>query len=78
MDIAIFGLFGLAFTAAILAKIVHERRLDVLYGPYIQGRARERPGLSALQYRKSADLAIDRLLSLEGPKRERPSSIFAC
>ncbi len=78
MDIAIFGIFGFAFIAAALAKIAHERRLDVLYGPYIQDRARQPPGLSALQYRKSADLAIDRLLSLEGPKHQRPSSVLAC
>jgi hypothetical protein len=38
MDIEIIGLLGFAFTATAFAMIAYERRLDVLYGPYIQGR----------------------------------------
>ena len=78
MDIALFGILGFALVGAALAKIVHERRRDVLYGPYILDCARERSRLSVVRRRKSADLAIDRLLSLEQPKRELPSSILAC
>jgi hypothetical protein len=35
----IFETIGVGFvvTAAMLAAMIHERRMDVLYGPYIEG-----------------------------------------
>jgi hypothetical protein len=36
--IGIIGLIGFACAAATLGRIVYERHLDVLYGPYIEGR----------------------------------------
>lgn len=45
MTIEIIIFPGLVFLAATLAAKLFERRNDVLYGPYIQGRKRPFPGL---------------------------------
>jgi hypothetical protein len=63
MDIEILGLLGFAFAAIALATMACERRMDVLYGPYIQG-AGGRAGLSVKRFWKPAPSAIDRLRSL--------------
>jgi hypothetical protein len=65
MDIEIIGLLGFAFTATAFAMIAYERRLDVLYGPYIQGRA---GGFSVKRLWNPASSAIDRFLALESQK----------
>ena len=36
--IGIIGVVGLAFAAATLGLVAYERHMDVLYGPYIDGR----------------------------------------
>jgi len=38
MEIA--GLLGFVFAATVFGTVMYERRMDVLYGPYIEGRAR--------------------------------------
>jgi hypothetical protein len=58
MDINTLGVIGFAFAAAALATIAHERRLDVLHGPYIQGRSGIRAGVSV---RRFWTPAVDRL-----------------
>ena len=78
MDIEILGLIGFSFVATALARMAYERRLDVLYGPYLQGGGGKHVGLSVKRHRKSADLAIDRLLSLEGPKHDLLASVATC
>lgn len=39
MTIETIGLLGFVFAAAALVAMAYERRMDVLYGPYIEGRA---------------------------------------
>lgn len=68
MDIEILGLLGLAFAAIALATMAYKRRMDVLYGPYIQASAGGRACLSAKLFWKPASSAIDRLFRLEGQK----------
>jgi hypothetical protein len=43
MTIEIIACLGLVFSAASLIAKAYERRQDVLYGPYIQGRRRLHP-----------------------------------
>jgi hypothetical protein len=43
MTIEIIVCLGFVFSAASLAAKAYERRQDVLYGPYIQGRRRPHP-----------------------------------
>jgi hypothetical protein len=38
----IYGILGLVFAATTSAALMHEHMTDVLYGPYIEGRARKR------------------------------------
>ena len=38
----ILGIAGFVFAATALGVLVYERRTDVLYGPYIEGRAQPR------------------------------------
>jgi hypothetical protein len=67
MDIETLGLLGFTFAATALAVLAYERRMDVLYGPYIQGRA----GIPAgFVHERILDAGIvsRRSLSLEGPK----------
>jgi hypothetical protein len=46
MTIETITILGVVFAAATLAAIAYERRMDVLHGPYLEGRAGSRPGLS--------------------------------
>jgi hypothetical protein len=73
MDIEILGLLGFALTAAGLATIVYQRRMDVLYGPYIQNRARGSAGLLMRRFWNPASSAIDRLLALESQRMAYPT-----
>jgi hypothetical protein len=36
----IIGLVGFVFAATAIGALIHERRTDVLHGPYIEGRER--------------------------------------
>jgi hypothetical protein len=36
----IIGIVGSVFAATVFGAWMYERRMDVLYGPYIEGRAR--------------------------------------
>ena len=38
MEIELIGLAGAAFAAAASLRVIYERRMDVLHGPYIAGR----------------------------------------
>jgi hypothetical protein len=68
MEIETLGLLGLALAAIAVAKIAYERRMDVLYGPYIRGRAVRRAGLLVKRFWMPGDSAIDRFRSLEETK----------
>ena len=39
MNIEIVTVVGLVFAAASLGRFVYERQMDVLHGPYIEGRS---------------------------------------
>lgn len=39
MTIEMIALAGLVFAAAALAAVAYERHMDVLHGPYIEGRS---------------------------------------
>jgi hypothetical protein len=43
-----------SFSAAALLAILHERRCDVLHGPYIEGRRRKRPVARVMDAMKHA------------------------
>jgi hypothetical protein len=60
MDIETLGLLGFTFAATALAVLAYERRMDVLYGPYIQGRAGIPAGLSMRGFWMPASSAVDR------------------
>jgi hypothetical protein len=75
VDIEILELMGFAFVATALATMAFERRRDVLYGPYIQGRA---GGLSLKRLWDPASSAIDRFLALESQKVIYAGSISTC
>jgi hypothetical protein len=79
MDIQILGFLGFVFSATALIALAFEHRLDVLHGPYIQGRIAGRAGFSVKRFLKPGTSAIDRLLSLEGLKHDPyAASIAAC
>jgi hypothetical protein len=61
MDIETLGFLGFVFATATLAAIAYERRMDVLYGPYIQSRAGARAGFSLERLWKPLHSAADRL-----------------
>jgi hypothetical protein len=61
MDIETIALLGFVFAATALAAMAYERRMDVLYGPYIQGRAEGRVLLSVERFWKPVHSAADRL-----------------
>ena len=48
MTIEIIAFLGLVFTLTTLIAKAYERRQDVLYGPYIQGRNPQRPFETAI------------------------------
>jgi hypothetical protein len=51
---------GFVFAATTLAAMAYERRMDVLYGPYLQRRD-DRTDISTGQFWKSIQSAVDRL-----------------
>jgi hypothetical protein len=63
MTIETITILGVIFAAATLAAMAYERRMDVLYGPYLEGRAGSRPGLSFAADRlwKPIQSAADRI-----------------
>jgi hypothetical protein len=61
MDIETLGILCFVFAATALAGIAYERRMDVLYGPYIHGRAEGRALLSVERFWKPLHSAADRL-----------------
>jgi hypothetical protein len=48
VTIEIIAFLGLVFTLTTLIAKAYERRQDVLYGPYIQGRNSQRPFETAI------------------------------
>lgn len=65
MDSEILGLLVFASAAIAAATVTYQRRMDVLYGPYVRGRP---GGLSVKRFWRPSSSAIDRLSELEGPK----------
>jgi hypothetical protein len=59
MTIETIALLSFVFATAALAAAVYERRMDVLYGPYIEGHALELAGVSAERFRKPVRAAAD-------------------
>ena len=57
MTIETIAIPGAVFAAATFVAVTYERRMDVLYGPYIEGRAT----LSAARFWKPVHAAADRL-----------------
>jgi hypothetical protein len=58
MTIETIAVFGFVF--AVTAAIAYERRIDVLYGPYVEGRAGWSAGLSVDRFWKPVHSALDR------------------
>jgi hypothetical protein len=50
VTIEIIAFLGLVFTLTALIAKAYERRQDVLYGPYIQGRNPQRPFETAITH----------------------------
>jgi hypothetical protein len=72
MNIELLGLLAFALATIAAATLTYQRRMDVLYGPYVRGR----PGsLSIKRFWQPSSSAIDRLSELEGPKMMYLSSI---
>jgi hypothetical protein len=61
MEIEIIGLVGFVFAATSLGALVHERRMDVLHGPYIEAHKERRAVFLAGQIWKLARLLADQL-----------------
>jgi hypothetical protein len=61
MTIETIAFLGFVFAATTLAAMAYERRMDVLYGPYLEGRARGRARLTAKRFWKPVHSAADRL-----------------
>jgi hypothetical protein len=61
MPIETIVILGVVFAAANVAAMAYERRMDVLYGPYIESRAVARSGISVERYWKPMHSAADRL-----------------
>jgi hypothetical protein len=61
MEIEIIGLVGFVFAATSLGALVYERRMDVLYGPYIETRKERRAAFLAGRIWKPARLLADQL-----------------
>jgi len=59
MTIETIALMGLVFAATALAAIIFERRMDVLHGPYIEGRNVPHPATALKRFwmpvREAAD-----------------------
>ena len=74
-NIEIIGFLGFVFAATALAAIAHERHMDVLYGPYIQGRAKRHVDIST--FWEPVQSAAD-LLRWKGRSMIYLASIIAC
>jgi hypothetical protein len=74
MDIEIFGLAGLALIATSFARMAFERRLDVLYGPYLDRPSKQRVASNPRRRWRSVDTALDRLRSLETMRQDQLAS----
>jgi hypothetical protein len=61
MEIEIIGLVGFVFAATSLGALVHERRMDVLCGPYIEARNERRAAFPVGQIWKPVRLLADQL-----------------
>jgi hypothetical protein len=61
MNVETIAFVGPVFTAATLAATLYERRMDVLHGPYIQGRAERRLILSLERIQTPIRSETDRL-----------------
>jgi hypothetical protein len=59
MTIETIAILSFVFAAATLAATAYERRMDVLYGPYIEGRAVARAGLAVERFWKPVHSAAD-------------------
>jgi hypothetical protein len=59
MTIETIAILGFVFAAVALAAIVFERRMDVLHGPYIEGRSVPHPAITLKRFwmplRKAAE-----------------------
>jgi hypothetical protein len=62
MTIETIAFLGFVFAATTLAAMAYERRMDVLYGPYLEGRARDRARPTPERFWKPVRSAADRLL----------------
>ena len=60
MTIETTALLGFVLAVTTLAAAAYERRMDVLYGPYVEGRAGGLAGVSTDQFWKQVYLAVDR------------------
>jgi|SRR5450631_910012 hypothetical protein len=61
MTIETIAFLVFVFSATTLAAMAHERRMDVLYGPYLEGRAGGHVRLSTERFWKPMHSAADRL-----------------
>ena len=61
MTIETIAFLGFVFAVSALAAMAYERRMDVLYGPYLEGRARGRVRLTTKRFWKPVRSAADRL-----------------
>ena len=52
---------GFVFAVSSLAVMAYERHMDVLYGPYLDGRVRGRARLATKRFWKPVRSAADRL-----------------
>jgi hypothetical protein len=61
MTIETIAFLGFVFVATTLAAMAYERRMDVLYGPYLERRAGGHVRLSTERFWKPMHSAVDRL-----------------
>jgi hypothetical protein len=61
MTIETIAFLGFVFAATTLAAMAYERRMDVLYGPYLDCRAGGHVRLSTKRFWKPMHSAVDRL-----------------
>jgi hypothetical protein len=59
MTIDTIAFLGFVFAATTLAAMAYERRMDVLYGPYLEGRTGRRVRLSTERFLKQVHSAAD-------------------
>jgi hypothetical protein len=61
MTIETIAFLGFVFAASAIGAIAYERRMDVLYGPYIEGRASGQVRLTAERFWQPVRSVADRL-----------------